>query len=447
MKKVFLLLMTLWAGLTTAQETVTIKADMKDCGDKIYAFEYKAMKLSPIAQAPLQEENHYELTINTEGPKLIYIGIPPNKVAPVMVGPEKQFSISGSCFYAQRSKISDSEFNGQYVMLSNKMQEAKRENNQIMAKMVRAKTDEEKQQAIDDMKKLDEKRLALLDSLKQDQPYLAKILALNTYLSYPNHTGDYVNELDYFGNEFFRHVDFSDPAYNDLPLVFDAFYDYSSTLSSVNIPKGILDGFLAKSLALMAQPSGAHEYGLSGIIRALDRNKNSLYIKYAQEFINTYQEKYPDIAAQLKKEIDLRTQFEEGQVAPDFTQDTPEGEPFSLSDLRGKYVLIDFWASWCGPCRRENPNVVRLYDQYKDKGFDILGVSLDNDKSRWLAAIEKDQLTWKHVSDLKGWSNNVAQQYNIRSIPSTILIDPEGKIVAKNLRGTSLEAKLKELFD
>jgi peroxiredoxin len=447
MKKVFLLLMTLWTGLTTAQETVTITANMKDCGDKIYAFQFKAMQLTPVAQAPLKGENTYELTLNTKAPQLIYIGIPPNKVAPVLVGPEKQISISGSCAYAQRSEIKNSEFNAQYTQLRDEMQKYKKENNRMMTKMLRGKTEEEKQTAIKDMKALDAKRLAFLDSFRTHQPYLAKIVALNTYLSYPNNGDNYNNEIEYFGNEFFRYVDFSDQSYNELPLVFDAYYDYASSLSGVNVPQSALDQFLTRSLALVAQPSGAHEYALSGVIRALDRNKNSLYAKYAGLFTKNYGKAYPNLAAQLDKRIKIQTQFSEGRVAPDFTQLTPEGEEFSLSDLRGKYVLIDFWASWCGPCRRENPNVVRLYNQYKDKGFDILGVSLDRDKGRWLAAIEKDQLTWNHISDLKGWSNAVAKQYSITSIPRTILIDPEGKIVAKDLRGASLEAKLQELFN
>ncbi len=135
-----------------------------------------------------------------------------------------------------------------------------------------------------------------------------------------------------------------------------------------------------------------------------------------------------------------------GQVAPDFTQPTPEGENLSLSDLRGKVVLVDFWASWCKPCRRENPNVVRVYDKYKDKGFEILGVSLDAKREAWLGAIEQDQLGWMHVSDLEFWNNAAAQTYGVRGIPYTVLVDTEGKIIAQNLRGPSLEAKLAEIF-
>ncbi len=136
-----------------------------------------------------------------------------------------------------------------------------------------------------------------------------------------------------------------------------------------------------------------------------------------------------------------------GHSAPDFTQNDAEGNPVSLSSFKGKYLLVDFWASWCGPCRGENPNVVKLYADYKDKGFDILGVSLDQKKEAWLKAIEDDQLAWNHVSDLKGWGNEVAKLYGVSSIPHTILLDKEGKIIAKNLRGEELRAKIAELLD
>ena len=130
-----------------------------------------------------------------------------------------------------------------------------------------------------------------------------------------------------------------------------------------------------------------------------------------------------------------------------FTQNDPDGKPISLSDFKGKYLLVDFWASWCGPCRRENPNVVKAYSAYHAKGFEILGVSLDKEKSAWKKAIKDDNLSWKHVSDLMGWDNAVGRQYGIQSIPANILIDPNGKIIAKDLRGVALEKKLAEIFN
>ena len=135
-----------------------------------------------------------------------------------------------------------------------------------------------------------------------------------------------------------------------------------------------------------------------------------------------------------------------GKPLTDFSQPDTSGKAVSLSSLRGKYVLVDFWASWCGPCRAENPNVVRMYNKFKDKKFTVLGVSLDKSKQPWLEAINADTLTWTHVSDLKGWNNSVAQQFEIFSIPQNFLLDPQGNVIAKNLRGAALEYKLNSLL-
>jgi thiol-disulfide isomerase/thioredoxin len=159
--------------------------------------------------------------------------------------------------------------------------------------------------------------------------------------------------------------------------------------------------------------------------------------------------KYPtsDYIQKFHENVQSEKKLAPGSPAPEITMNTTEDKPLSLSSLKGKVVLVDFWASWCGPCRAENPNVVAAYNKYKSKGFEIFSVSLDKDKDKWMAAIQKDNLTWKsHVCDFKYWQSPVVQLYNFTGIPYNVLLDKKGNIIAKNLRGEELEKKLEEVF-
>lgn len=194
-----------------------------------------------------------------------------------------------------------------------------------------------------------------------------------------------------------------------------------------NHPQGVATAFLAMNYFSDAQEKSYTE--INSVYDALDKQTKESY----------YGKKLFEIREQMKStSIDA--------IAPNFSLPDADGKLISLKAFKGKITLIDFWASWCGPCRAENPNVVKAYKKFHDKGFEILAVSLDNKKEKWIQAIQQDGLQWTHVSDLKGWESSINTLYGISSIPANYLLDAEGRILAKNLRGDKLQQKLDELF-
>ncbi len=252
------------------------------------------------------------------------------------------------------------------------------------------------------------------------------------------------NQFAYFEKAFWASVDLQDTLYGYYPQTAEKARYYAQVLmTNLKDPTQVIER-LNRFVEQLPQKSRLQKIIWRAFLVGLYQSNKDVYAAVAEGYIKTFPQ--DNLTKRIQPEVERILRLRIGAVAPDLELPTPDGKTLRISDFRGKYLLLDFWASWCGPCRRENPNVVRIYKKYKDKGFEILGISLDRDKRRWVSAIQQDGLTWYHMSDLQGWRSKAAQVYGVSYIPYTILLDKEGRIIAKNLRGAALENKLKEIF-
>lgn len=444
MIRLFLAGMLSVLGLYSAAQA-KLRCELEACAENPSVFEFDGSSFFPVRQPMKVAEGAYEFQLPASENRFYYVGANTQNLAPVILGQEELVVVKGHCGNLRGAAI-ESPVNEAYQALKEQLNNLQSKGN-ILSRQYQMSAGEGQEKVAAELRALDEEKLALLEAMEKQYPLLGKVAAINTLLSYQHNGGNYENEIDYFANEYFHFTDFSDPAYRYLPWTFEAFRNYTTTIISVGLPEEQQRTYLDKALAKLEKGGLAHKLSLSGVIATLKQKNNGNFVYFGKQFVDAFKDSDPSAAAGMQEQVERMKSFVVGGQAPDFTQKTPEGEEMSLSDLRGKVVLVDFWASWCGPCRRENPNVVRMYDKYKDKGFDILGVSLDKAHDRWVQAIEQDGLGWHHVSDLKGWNNEVAQTYGVRSIPQTVLVGEDGRILARNLRGEALERKLEEIFE
>lgn len=256
----------------------------------------------------------------------------------------------------------------------------------------------------------------------------------------------YKTEEDYLIQSFMGHLQLDNPSLGYVPSFYQTGTYYTQTLLSMGMDEKKVDSLLHAYFLDKTKPgTRTEQIAWLSVVDGVISAGSDLIFTYGEQ----YKQKFPADAETISLTDSVMTvlaPFKNGNVAPDFTLNSADGKSMNLHSVKGKVILIDFWASWCVPCRQENPMVVQIYNYYKSRGLEIVGVSLDTDNDAWKGAIKSDGLKWIHLSDLKGWDGEVVKQYNIGAIPRTLLLDSEYKILGKNLRGESLVGRLQQLL-
>ena len=431
---------------------VQVMGQLTACAqDSLYLFELDGVSLRPAAMIPLTRQDSlslFNVTLTGVPEGFFLIGDGQRAGTRMLIlGSEPQLSLRGSCPTLAQAELFGSPANAAYEGALQATGKLMDEHRRLIGLYQRSQQMKQDPSAIlAQMAALDAAKLALLDSLTPRFPFVAKAMALRTYLSYQQHGDTSQSEADYFARQYFRFADFTDPAYQRMPLVQDAFKQYANNLAQLGHSHAALLGYVQQWLDPMSAPSRAHKTALLGLIEGFRGQDEDAFGAMARLYLDTYPDDNPALLSQLQEQVGAIASRLIGAQAPDIRLPNPDGDTLSLHDLRGQVVLIDFWASWCGPCRKENPRVKRMYERFHDQGFEILGVSLDRDHAQWVQAIEKDGLPWPHVSDLGFWQSRAAKAYAVRAIPYTVLLDREGRIVAKGLRGAQLSARIADLL-
>ncbi|WP_020570020.1 TlpA family protein disulfide reductase [Neolewinella persica] len=443
------ILLSLLFSLSISGQQTNIVVEANGC-QAVYLYAFNGIDFDVVKPLTSTKTGEWATEIAVpDGPVFRYIGSRTSDVLPVVVGGADTLTITGTCGQFKQAKTPNSEINEAYQELKLTFQAHNRDfsNGMRTYQAAAAKQDSKiMEQQLAALANLDERKRTLIEKTTAAYPVLGKVATLNTYLTFLNeNNGKYQTELDYFVNTYFQFVNFQDAGYGDLPWTYEGNRNFANTLAAAVNNEQLADILMAV-YNQWPEGSRARLFAMTGGFAALSQKKHPATVKLADAIVEQFKADHPKVTAKVAAQAATMRTFSTGVEAPLFAGPNPEGETISLESLRGKVVLLDFWASWCGPCRRENPNVVKLYDKYKEKGFEILGVSLDKTKDRWVKAIADDKLTWLHISDLKGWQSEYGRLYGVSSIPQTVLLDEEGKIIARNLRGAALEQKLADIF-
>lgn len=447
-------LSTFCGGLSLLNAQTLVSLETPACRGKMQVFAINGVgyyKLADLPAQDAQDQGKQLFTWNAPDtqPRIYFIGTSMRDFFPILVGVDPEVRVEATCGTLNQARLIGSPSNVAYQTMLQELNQNNASYTELSQAYSKAEINNDeaaKAKIIQQMVDLDEKKRQLVETNKKQNPFLGRIAAVNTYISYLNaDKATYQTGLQHYLATIWQFTDFQDEGYNHMNVVYEASANFANTLLTAMSS----DAIETASLAYVNQwPAGsvAKMYAMGGMYGALSNRNNPAALPLAEALVTEYKEKFPGVIASVEQSFNKLRTSTPGAKAPDFSGPSPSGETIALSDLKGKVVLLDFWASWCGPCRKENPNVVKMYEKYADKGFEILGVSLDRDKARWEKAIADDGLTWLHISDLKHWQSQYASLYGVRSIPDTILLDAEGKIIARSLRGDALEQRLAQIF-
>lgn len=434
---------------------VKLEGSLTNCAaDSIRVYTLVGSDLKSVAAGPLNNWSFsFDAAIPADG--FYWVGINPRDIRTAVLVQGESLQMSGQCGALQGASITNSPVNDSYNQLAQQFQLDKQRYDGMYRQLMTGRPADAN--FLGQLEGLYNKMKGIVDSLqKQDSP-VGKAMALQVSSTpFDPETSLYNNPVEHYAGNYLPLADLSDADYAYIPMLGETAGQFALLMSQAfSEDKAKFETYLDKLMDRIPDKSVAHRNATARVIGMLEQARSQSYAKYAQPYINNYpadrnaqrmKQVIPAIEQFLEQKAIADAKFAPGQTPPEITLPTPSGKELSLSDLQGKVVLIDFWASWCGPCRKENPNVKRLYEQYKNKGFEIFGVSLDSDKGRWVQAIEQDGLEWLHVSDLRKWQSVAAQDYAVSAIPQTFLLDRDGTIIARGLRGAALEQKLAEIF-
>lgn len=425
-----------------------------NAGDSIYLYDVFGNDLRKIQSIELEKAEEGGGKTFVFGGKLdkgfYYIGTDESNGTLIILGDEKEVKVSADASNIDGTiTFENSPANTTFASFSTRM-EGFRDEMQMLSQNLQIfmQTDPKQAQKINSqMEATYARQTAYVDSVVKSGGFNGMIAQFFQQTPFNDSLKKiYKSEEDYLVQSFMGHLQLDNPSLGYVPSFYQTGAYYTQTLLSMGLDDKQVDSLLHACFLNKTKPgTRTEQIAWLSVIDGIIAAGSDLVFTYGEQYKQKFASDTQTITV-TDSVIGVLAPFKNGNVAPDFTLNSTDDKPVSLHSVKGKVILIDFWASWCVPCRQENPMVAQIYNYYKPKGLEIIGVSLDTDHDAWKGAIKSDGLNWIHVSDLKGWDGEVVKQYNIGSIPRTILLDSEHKIIGKNLRGEALLARLQQLL-